>query len=207
MSAPTVAVSVVKKVPFKAVVPVVAARTPPIPAGSTRRVTVAPGTGSAPASITLTVTPLIPPGSRTARERSTNTVSRWGITRTVTAAAALPAPYPGFETSACTVTSTVCGTMGAVNVERNRPDASDRPTEGEKEPPVRTTSASFTGRESRSTTVTITWVVLPEATAFVNPTETLMGPFWITWSPAKDQKFSIPPGALTQPSKRSRLYT
>src|SRR2546430_9447032 len=203
VSAPTVAVRCGEKVPFRAVAPVVEASSPPTPAGSSRRVTFAPGTGAPLRSVTVTVTPVVLPASRTALTRSTITVSRCGITRTVIAVDPPADSYPGFHTSARIVTSCVCWIVGAVNVVMNRPSDPVTPVTGLTAAPESTTFASSTGRLALSITVIITLVVRPEATEFVNgTTETLSDPFEITWRPAKDQKLSIPPGSLTHPSNR-----
>src|SRR2546428_1230600 len=207
VSAPTVAVRVVENVPLRAVVPVAEASSPPTNAGSSRSVTFAPGTGAPVRSVTVTVTPVALPGSRTALTRSTITVSRCGITRTVIAVVPLAESYPGFPTSARIVTSCVCWIVGAVNVVMNRPSDPVTPVAGLTAVPVSTTFAFSTGRLALSITEMITLVERPEATEFVNgTTETLRDPFGITWSPTKDQKLSIPPGSLTQPSNRPRRY-
>ena len=94
-----------------------------------------------------------------------------------------------------------------MKVVTNRPSAPVFPEDAPKDPPVRTTSTSFTAKSALSTTVTITVAVPPRAMEFEEgTTDTARGPFGITWRPAKDQKLSIPPGTPTQPSNRPIRY-
>ena len=207
VSAPTDAVRDAVNVPFAAVVPLVADNFPPTAAGMRSSATVAPANGLEALSRTVTVTAVLWPGSRTALERSTETKSRWGSTRTVIATVPLAASYPGFVTSAVIIASCVTGTEGAANADWKRPSWSVAPVAGVNTPsPLRATLALSTGIPFASATLTMTFVDPPDTTEFEKGVKvTTSGPRGTAWRAAKDQKLSIPPGSATQPSNRSML--
>src|SRR5438093_6803058 len=91
VSVPTVAVRVVKNVPFRGIVPLVAASVPPTPVGSRTKVTLTPTMMFALASVAVTRMSVLCPGSKIAFDLSTFTKRRWGTTRTVIAVVPLAA--------------------------------------------------------------------------------------------------------------------